>query len=179
LRYHLRPEEQLIATRMSDPLSFDHDKYLDYYDGTIHWYAVDRCGFLAHFETCGLGPVPVRLLDTSLEELRSLEEYFFDSAPVVGTSIVDRRITELTEGQSRPISEEAHLMAERGLFSWFPIRSPTRRTGYERLALPSVPLQIDNVPTEFRRVISICCFDIIFAERARLDFAEIRLCGIK
>jgi hypothetical protein len=130
------------------------------------WYAVDEDGHVGHFTNGGLRQLPGKVR-RNRDLVKSLEHYFFDQAPVIGSSSVvpgAEKYAKWTNAEQR----DRHMkffteMAIRGLFSYDTEIDRSPSAGYYLLVTPHPPLMIDALPDSIRndvaQVRAPFCFD--------------------
>ena len=124
----------------------DHPRWGSEFD----WFAVDEGGHVGVFSTAGYGPVPSAVLK-HVAELDAYYNTWRDAISLTGRC-VDRPL--------RPGDFNDWISAaERGLygFDWTIWAGP-----YERVTVPSHPLNVDELPRDLRRLATVVSLAVDF-----------------
>ena len=126
------------------------------------WLGVDRHGHVAAFSTAGYGPVPVEVnqhhadVDVALDQIREL--------PVTGSAIVQHR------GGGDYSDWYAYSAKGFYAYDWQVWAGP-----YQRISSPTVPISINQLPTELRAVAHFAEFPVSFADEPEITVEYVDL----
>ena len=128
------------------------------------WIAADRAGNLGAFITAGMGPIPSVALDFESKSIYEIEAEIC-LLPVSSTA-------NLLVSVKRP--DDYIDFAERGLFvyDWTDVTRTKRESLelYEQVAMPSMPLKLDSLPSNiFSIAESVIFAEILFSGSRTLD----------
>ena len=121
----------------------------------LDWFAIDKDHALGHFTTGGLGFLP-RGAASSREVLEMLTAFFCGRPRIIGSAVVNPNVcawARLKKGQEDRYLEDFVAMAERGLFSYDHVPTGRGASHYFRVAAPTTPLALDQVPDEIRQAL--------------------------
>jgi len=126
-------------------ISDDEQTYKD-----LDWYCVDDEGRVGHFTSAGFKRIPLSVAE-SADDLKFLNEFFSQLAPVTAGHEVDEHLT--ADKRTVRYLQSFVAMANRGLYS-FDIESYLHsQISYFRVAKPKTPLLFMSLPERVRQVL--------------------------
>ena len=112
----------------------------------IMWFAVDNLNHVLAFTSGGCGNVP-EFICRSKEDTELLETFFMEklSKSTEGVLFVD--------SDGSPLAEDSLNLAEKGIYSYDVSFEDEHKDEYVRIAAPKVPLQVEQLPDEIRKIL--------------------------
>ena len=126
-------------------ISEDEQTYKD-----LDWYCVDDEGCVGHFTTAGFKKIPPTVAE-SAEDLKFLDEFFGQLAPVAEGHVLDEQLTP--DMCTERYLQSFVAMADRGLYSFDIETYLNPEICYFRVAIPRTPLLFMNLPGNVRQVL--------------------------
>ena len=131
----------------------------------LDWFAVDGEGAVGHFTTAGAVPLP-RCAARSKENLERLVTHFLAREACTAAVIDPDALANAGMLDSDAASRDWFFgdflaMARRGLYSYNVFMRTPPAAGYYRVAVPSVPLHVDQLPAEIRALLGEVRFETL------------------
>ena len=138
------------------------------WDRDFDWFAVDAVGQLAHFTTAGMKKLPESVA-VSAEDLALITSYFEKIAAHRGFHEVESNISEKNGDR---YLRSFIAMADKGLFS-FDIESHLAPSAaYFRVATPTSPLHLSELPTPISDIVARTRIEGTFSQRLHIPYDE-------
>lgn len=112
----------------------------------IMWFAIDSNNCILAFTSGGCGSVP-EFVCRSKEETSQLETFFLEKLEAVSDAKM-----EITSDDT-PLSTDAELLAKKGIFVYDVSFEENHPDEYARIAIPTVPIHIDDLPADIAAII--------------------------
>lgn len=112
----------------------------------IMWFGIDSNKCILAFTSGGCGSVP-EFVCRSKEETNQLELFFLE------------KLDELSDAEMEipdddtPLSMDAQLLAKKGVFVYDVSFEENHPDEYARIAIPTVPIHIDDLPADIAAII--------------------------
>ncbi|EOC0056708.1 hypothetical protein ACMS05_002321 [Cronobacter turicensis] len=123
------------------------DDFLEY---DLDWFLSSQEGYLAHFATAGLGPVPERI-KASVEDYNFILDYIYLLEPLSEVYVIEGNLPAFSDENQRSCYLRSFVeMSSKGLFSY-----DYEQGGYKLISKPKTPLKYETLPNEVKGVIYI------------------------
>ncbi|EOV9658249.1 hypothetical protein [Cronobacter turicensis] len=123
------------------------DDFLEY---DLDWFLSSQAGYLAHFATAGLWPVP-ESIKVSVEDYNFILDYLYSLEPLSEVYVIEGNLPVFSDENQRSCYLRSFVeMSSKGLFSY-----DYEQGGYKLISKPKTPLKYEILPNEMKGAIYV------------------------
>lgn len=123
---------------------------------SLAWFACDKRGAIAWFESGGYAPIPESVLVSDRDRREAVQ--------------LVEQLKPFTSSICRSDLSTKYLasLSTRGLYTYEVVDDPARSAPYECATTPTVPIHLDQLPVNLRRIIARTKLPCLFSECQQL-----------